>query len=111
MYIPRHGVRHPQKEKLRIVFACAAKFRGVSLNGELLQEPNLINNLIDVLIGFCENDAAFMADIASMFYRVKVLEGDRDLLRFVWWPSGDTSTHGLQEDCSSLWCTLIAQCK
>ena len=91
-YIPHHGVRHPQKGKLRVVFDCAAKYRGVSLNGELLQGPNLTNNLIDVLIRFRENEVAFMADIESMFHRVSVPETDRDLLRFVWWPGGDTTS-------------------
>ncbi len=30
-----------------------------------------------------------MADIESMFYRVKVPDKDADLLRFLWWPEGD----------------------
>ncbi len=30
-----------------------------------------------------------MADMESMFYRVKVSDKDADLLRFLWWPEGD----------------------
>lgn len=32
-----------------------------------------------------------MADIEAMFYQVHVVEKDRDLLRFSWWPEGDIS--------------------
>ena len=34
---------------------------------------------------------AFMADIESMFYQVKVPEQNRKLLRFFWWERGDSS--------------------
>ena len=89
-YIPHHGVRNPQKpEKLRVVFDCAAKFRGISLNSTLLQGPDLTNNLSDVLMLFRQAPVAFMADIESMFYQVKVPPKDRDFLRFLWWPNGD----------------------
>ena len=45
-YIPHHGVTHPQKGKLRVVFDCAASFQGKSLNKELLQGPDLTNGLV-----------------------------------------------------------------
>ncbi|KAG1679375.1 hypothetical protein GQR58_012950 [Nymphon striatum] len=34
---------------------------------------------------------ALMADIECMFYQVRVDEGDRDFLRFLWWSDGDYS--------------------
>ena len=40
-YIPHHGVYHPQKKKLRVVFDCAACFHGTSINNELLHGPDL----------------------------------------------------------------------
>lgn len=76
-YIPHHGVYHPKKRKLRVVFDCTASFQGRSLNGELLQGPDLTNTLVGM-----------MAGIESMFYQVNVPEEDADLLRFLWWPNG-----------------------
>ena len=89
-YIPHHGVHQAQKpDKLRVVFDCAAKFQGTSLNSVLLQGPDLTNNLADVLVRFREAPVAFMADIESMFYQVGVPPEDRDVMRFLWWPGGD----------------------
>ena len=36
-YIPHHGVSNPNKDKLRVVFDCAATYSGTSLNQHLLQ--------------------------------------------------------------------------
>ncbi|XP_014834503.1 PREDICTED: uncharacterized protein LOC106912190 [Poecilia mexicana] len=88
-YIPHHGVYHPRKKSLRVVFDCAAIFRGVSLNSELLPGPNLTNTLLGVLMKFREESIAIMGDIKAMFHQVQVPEGDRDFLRFLWWPNGD----------------------
>ena len=62
-YIPHHGVIHPQKKKLRVVFDCAARYQGVSLNQELIQGPDLTNSLVGVLQRFCQDHVALMADI------------------------------------------------
>ena len=89
-YIPHHGVYHPRKpNKIRVVFDCAAKHNGVSLNSKLLQGPDLTNSLFGVLLRFREEDIALMADIKSMFYQVAVPKKDRDFLRFPWWSDGD----------------------
>ncbi|KAL7857230.1 hypothetical protein SRHO_G00161290 [Serrasalmus rhombeus] len=47
--IPHHGVIHPQKGKLRVVFDCASSFQAKSLNEELLHGPDLTNSLVGVL--------------------------------------------------------------
>lgn len=90
-YLPHHGVYHPQKKSLRVVFDCAADFQGVSLNSQLLQGPDLTNTLLGVLVRFREEHVALMADIQAMFHQVKVSEKDVDFLRFLWWPDGDCS--------------------
>ncbi|XP_019750034.1 uncharacterized protein LOC109530618 [Hippocampus comes] len=90
-YIPHHGVYHPTKHKLRVVFDCAATYRGTSLNSCLLQGPDLTSSLIGVLTRFRQEPIAFMADIEGMFNQVKVPQEDADVLRFLWWPQGDLS--------------------
>ena len=80
---------NPNKPKLRIVFDCAAKYLGVSLNDCVYQGPDLMNKLTGVLLRFRQNHVAFMADIKTMFYQVKVPPTDRDCLRFLWWPNGN----------------------
>ncbi|XP_033101162.1 uncharacterized protein LOC117104423 [Anneissia japonica] len=89
-YIPHHGVYHPQKaNKFRVVFDCAAKFQGISLNDMLLQGPDLTNSLIGVLVRFRQHEIALMSDIEGMFLHVKVPEADRDALIFLWWEHGN----------------------
>ena len=57
-YLPHHGVVHPQKDKLRVVYDCSAKYQGTSLNQELLKGPDLANNLVGVLTRFREGKVA-----------------------------------------------------
>ena len=58
-YIPHHGIYHPYKpEKIRVVFDCSAKFRGVSLNSMLYKGPDLTNSLVGVLTRFQEDRIA-----------------------------------------------------
>lgn len=51
-YIPHHGLYHPQKKKIRVVFDCAVSFQGTSLNTQLLQGPDLTSSLIGVITRF-----------------------------------------------------------
>ncbi|XP_073713144.1 uncharacterized protein [Misgurnus anguillicaudatus] len=90
-YLPHHGVYHPKKGKLRIVFDCGASLCGKSLNAELLKGPDLTNSLIGVLNRFRQEPIGLMADITAMFHQVKVPVSDSDFLRFLWWPEGDVS--------------------
>ena len=83
-YLPHHPVFHPQKpDKVRVVFDCSAKYRGSSLNDQLLEGPDLTNTLVGVLTRFRQEQVAFMADIEAMFYQVRVCPGDCDYLRFL----------------------------
>ena len=91
-YIPHHGVYHPRKpEKIRVVFDCTAKYQGYCLNQELIQGPDLTNQLVGVLLRFRQEPVAVMGDIEAMFYQVRVPEQFHDNLRFLWWPDGDLS--------------------
>ncbi|XP_020609698.1 uncharacterized protein LOC110048246 [Orbicella faveolata] len=89
-FLPRHTVFHPKKpEKVRVVFDCAAKYRGVPLNDVLLQGPDMNNSLIGVLARSRQERIVILADVESMFYRVRVRPGDPDVVRFLWWPGND----------------------
>ncbi|KAM9717459.1 uncharacterized protein ACNS7B_021107 [Menidia menidia] len=90
-YIPHHGVHHPTKGKLRVVFDCGSTYKGASLNSQLLQGPDLTNSLVGVLIRFRKEPVALMADIDAMFHQVYVSEKHVNFLRFLWWKHGDTS--------------------
>ena len=89
-YLPHHNVIHPQKpDKVRVVFDCAAKYRGESLNEKILQGPDLTNSLVGVLMRFRQEQVALMADVEAMFHQVKVDLHDANALRFLWYPDGD----------------------
>ena len=88
-FLPHHPVSNPNKPgKVRVVFDAAARFSGTSLNEQLMQGPNLTNDLSGVLIRFREEEIAFSADIEGMFYQTRVSPSDTDSLRFLWWPKG-----------------------
>ena len=88
-FIPHHGVYHPSKGKIRVVFDCSAECNGTSLNKQLLQGPDLTNQLIGVLIRFRQERVAFMGDIEAMFYQVMIPEEQRCFVQFLWWLDGD----------------------
>ena len=95
-YIPHHAVYHKRKKTIRVVFDCTSTYKGTSLNSELMQGPDLANLLIGVLLRFRQEPIAMMADIEGMFHQARVHKDDLDLLRFLWWPEGDT-TKNLEE--------------
>ena len=88
-FLPHHPVINAKKpDKLRVVFDCAAKFMGTSLNQALMQGPTLMNSLVGVLIRFRLKRIALASDIEAMFHQVRVDPDDRNALKFLWWPEG-----------------------
>ena len=70
-YLPHHPVLNPNKPgKVRRVLNGAAKFRGTSLNNSLLTGPDLLQNLIHVLLRSRQHEFAVSADIEGMFLQV-----------------------------------------
>ena len=110
-YLPHHAVITEKKpDKLRVVFDCAAKFEGSSLNDKCKQGPDLNNKLIHVLLRFRQFQYAIMADVEAMYYQVHVSPEDRDALRFLWFDEDDN----IQEYrmrvhiFGGVWCSCIA---
>ena len=67
-YLPQFGLYYPkQNDKIRVVFDAAAESNGMSLNKLLLSGPDLTNNVLGVLLRFCQDPVAPVADIEQMF--------------------------------------------
>lgn len=91
-FLPHHAVWHPRKpDEPRVVFDCAAKSGGTSLNEQLLQGPENTSPLIEVILRFRVNEVAVAADIKRMFHQVHVAPEDCGALCYLWWPEGDIS--------------------
>ena len=87
-YLPHHHVLN-KSGKTRVVFHCAANYRGTSLNEQLLTGPDLTNSILGVLTRFRKDRVALPADIEFMFHQINVPLADRDAFRFFWWSNGD----------------------
>ena len=68
-YLPHHPVVNPNKPgKVRRVLNGAAKFHGASLNKSLFTGPDLLQNLIYVLLRFRQHPFAVSAEIEGMYH-------------------------------------------
>ena len=84
-YLPHHPVMNPNKPcKVRTVLDAAAKYDGKSLNDYLITGPDLLNNLVGILLRFRKNPVALVADIEAMYHQVHLTEEDSDAVRFIW---------------------------
>ena len=54
-------------------------------SSNILQGPDLTNDLVGVLIRFCQDRIGYAADIEAMFHQTRVISKDTDALRFQWW--------------------------
>ena len=78
-------VLHPKKpDKVCIAFDASAKYKNNSINNHLLKGPDLIKNLLLILIQFRLGKYAVTADIEQMFHQIKVKKSDQDALHFLW---------------------------
>ena len=89
-YLPHHGVWTEKKPgEPRVVFDCAAKFQGDSLNDQLYKGPENTSSLVGVLLRFRVGRTAVVGDIKRMFHQVCVPEDERSVLRYLWWTDLD----------------------
>ena len=84
-YLPHHPVINPNEPgKVRRVLNGAAKFHGTPLNKSLLTSPDLLQNLIHVLLRFSQHQFAVSADIEGMFLQVCFPDCGQPSVRFLW---------------------------
>ena len=85
-YLPHFPVVRMDKAttKVRIVFDCAAKCNGISLNDMIYAGPKLLQDLFNVLIRFRRNPVGIACDIKEMYLQIEVKEQDRSHFRLLW---------------------------
>ena len=70
-YLIYHPVFSENKlNKMRIAFDAAGEYDGISLKKALLTSPDLLSNLVGVLLRFRNHKFAIAADIEAMCHQV-----------------------------------------
>ena len=108
MYLPHHCV--PKKNnKIRLVFDCASRYEGSSLNDRCHQGPDLTNTLSSILLRFREHPYAVSGDIEAMYNQVLVPYEDRDVLRFLWFDGENIAHYRMKVHLfGGVWCSSAA---
>ena len=82
-YLPHHPVLNPNKPgKTRRVLNGAALFHKQSLNSALMAGPDLLQNLLYIILKFRQHRYTVSADIEGMFLQVGVPDKDQTSLPF-----------------------------
>ena len=69
---------------VRIVFNSSAKFKGSCINDYWAKGPDLMNNLLGILLRFREEKIAIVGDIKKMYHSVKMSILVQYTHRFLW---------------------------
>ena len=93
--------------KCRVVFDLSAKCHRISLNDVLLKGPDLLTNLIGILLRFRQYAYPVVADVEKMFHQVRVRPSDGPAFRFLWRNHGSKEPQRLSNGCPSFQRRLI----
>ena len=85
-FIPHHEVLKPDSKStpFRIVFNTSANFHGYILNEYYAKGPQMINNLLGILLRFREERFAMVGDIRKMYHSIKLSLRDQMTHLFLW---------------------------
>ena len=83
-YIAHHEVVRPDKKStpVTIVFNSSARYKGHCLNDCWIKGPDLLNNMLGVILRFREQPVAVSGDISKMYHRIGIPEEDQHVHRF-----------------------------
>ena len=83
-YLPHRPIfKEHSTTSTRPIYDASAGFP--SLNRCLEKGPNLIEQVVDILLRFREGNIGVIADIKKAFLQISVGPADRDYLRFLWY--------------------------
>ena len=85
-YLPHFPVVRMDKTttKVRIVFDCAAKCNGISLNDMIHAGPKLQKDLFNILVRFRRDPVGIACDIKEMYLQIEIEEKDSSHFRLLW---------------------------
>ena len=85
-FLNSHLVRNPESSSTpwRLVFNSSAKFHGTTLNNFWAKGPDMLNNLLGVLLRFRKERVAVAGDIKKMYHTIKIEGVDQHTHRFLW---------------------------
>lgn len=85
-YLPHHEVLKPTSTStpIRIVFNSSASYLGISLNDCLAKGPDVLSNMLGILLRFRQHTVAVAGDIRKMYNTILISERDQHCHRFLW---------------------------
>ena len=85
-YIAHHEVWKPESKSTpcRIVFNVSANYRGHVLNEYYAKGPDILNNMLGVILRFREGLFAMVGDVSKMFHSINITREDQMMHLFVW---------------------------
>ena len=85
-YLPHFPIVKLEKTitKVRIVFDCSAKHKGMSLNDAIYAGSKLQTELFNVLVRFRRNSIGIACDIKQMYLQIEIEKKDCPYFRILW---------------------------
>ena len=85
-YLSHHAVIKPESKSTpcRIEFNTGAKYHGHTLNDYYAKGPDMLNNLLAVLLRFRKNHVAYVGDVSKMFHSIAIPEVYQMIHKFLW---------------------------